>query len=219
MSGLAGITFGVTWLTLGGVSWFVYHLLRQNGRLLMRLETLEADVARTRFATDMGRPPFGRSLARSRINRDGLPAGRVAPAFRLPRVGGGELSLDDYRGRRVLLVFSDPNCAPCNALAPRLEQLSRSAPIDVLMISRGDPAANRAKIDEYGLTFPVVLQRHWEISREYAKFATPIAYLIDERSVIAADVAVGIESILALLAPPSPAVAALRPRLASVGPH
>jgi hypothetical protein len=49
------------------------------------------------------------------------------------------------------------------------------------------------------LTFPVVLQPHWEISRRYAMFATPIAYLIGEAGVIAHDVAVGEDAILKLL--------------------
>jgi hypothetical protein len=40
----------------------------------------------------------------------------------------------------------------------------------------------------------------WEISRRYAMFATPIAYLIDEAGIIARDVAVGVEPILALMA-------------------
>jgi AhpC/TSA family len=66
-------------------------------------------------------------------------------------------------------------------------------------VSRGDVEANRAKAAEHGLTFPIVLQKQWEISRQYAMFASPIAYLIDEEGVIAADVAVGAEAILALL--------------------
>ena len=68
------------------------------------------------------------------------------------------------------------------------------------MISKGEPKDNRAKMKEHGLTFPVVLQQQWEISRRYAMFATPIAYLIDEAGIIAHDVAVGSESILELLA-------------------
>ena len=140
-----------------------------------------------------------RSLVGSHINRDGLPVGTPAPAFRLPRVNGGELSLQDYRGCRVLLVFSDPACGPCMELAPALERLHRrTQSLQVLMISRGDLAANQAKVFQYGLTFPVVLQPHWEISREYGMFATPIGYLVDERSIIAADVAVGTEAILTL---------------------
>ena len=141
-----------------------------------------------------------RSLADSRLNRNGLPAGTPAPGFRLPRLDGGTLSLESYRGRRVLLVFSDPECGPCDRLAPQLEQLHRRArDVQVLMIGRGDPTANRAKVAEHGLTFPVALQRHWEISRDYGKFATPIGYLIDERGVISADVAGGAEAILALV--------------------
>jgi len=67
------------------------------------------------------------------------------------------------------------------------------------MISKGDPKENRAKVKENELTFPVVLQQQWEISRRYAMFATPIAYLIDEAGVIVHDVAVGTDAILELL--------------------
>jgi len=68
------------------------------------------------------------------------------------------------------------------------------------MISRGEPKENRAKVKEHGLTFPVVLQQQWEISRRYSMFATPIAYLIDEAGVIAHKVAVGTDAILELMA-------------------
>jgi peroxiredoxin len=69
-----------------------------------------------------------RSVVESKLNRAGLPVGTAAPDFRLPLLQGGELSLSDYRGRKVLLVFSDPNCGPCDQLAPQLEQLARRAP-------------------------------------------------------------------------------------------
>jgi hypothetical protein len=69
----------------------------------------------------------------------------------------------------------------------------------VVMISRGEPNENRAKMKEHGLTFPVVLQQYWEISRRYAMFATPIAYLIDEAGVVTHDVAVGEDAIRRLL--------------------
>jgi len=140
-----------------------------------------------------------RSFESSRINRSGLPIGVIAPVFRLPQLAGGELSLNEYLGRCVLLVFSDPNCGPCNQLVPQLEQIYRqTTAFQVLMVSRGDLETNRVKVIEHGLTFPVMLQRQWEISREYGMFATPIAYLIDEHGMIAADVAVGGDAILAL---------------------
>jgi len=49
------------------------------------------------------------------------------------------------------------------------------------------------------VTLRVALQRQWEISRLYAKFATPIGYLIDPQGRIADTVAAGAAAILALL--------------------
>ena len=68
------------------------------------------------------------------------------------------------------------------------------------MISKGEPKENRTKVKEHGLTFPIVLQQQWEISRRYAMFATPIAYLIDEQGFIVQGVAVGADPILELIA-------------------
>jgi hypothetical protein len=67
------------------------------------------------------------------------------------------------------------------------------------MVSRGDVVANRAKVAHHGLTFPVVLQRRWEVSRRFEMFATPIAYYIDQQGIIRGNVAVGLEQILRLL--------------------
>jgi peroxiredoxin len=146
-----------------------------------------------------------RGLAASKINRDGLKADTLAPPFRLPRLDGGEVQLDDLQGKPVLLVFSDPECGPCNELAPQLERLHRQTPdLQVVMISRRDPEANRKKVAEHGLTFPVLLQKQWEISKIYGMFATPVGYLIDADGVIVRDVAKGSEAILDLLhAPPT----------------
>jgi hypothetical protein len=49
------------------------------------------------------------------------------------------------------------------------------------------------------LSFPIVLQQKWEVSLQYAMFATPIGYLIDEEGILLSDVAVGVGPILALM--------------------
>jgi peroxiredoxin len=140
-----------------------------------------------------------RGLETSHLNRSGLKAGTPAPGFCLPRLDQGELSLEEYRGRRLLLIFSDPECGPCDELAPQLERLHRKRPnLALVMVSRRDADANRRKAQEHGLTFPVVLQKHWEVSLRYGMFATPIGYLIDEQGIVVKDVAKGVEPILAL---------------------
>ncbi len=190
---------GVTLLSLllGAVCWVLYALLRQNGRLLLRMDALETAIAAGN-GTGAGRVPADRSLERSRIERAGLAPGTPAPDFRLPTLDGGEATPGDYAGRWFVLVFSDPECAPCTALLPRLERTARGSEIAVLLISRGDADVNRRKLAAVGVTLRTALQRHWEVSRLYAKFATPIGYLVDPRGRIADNVAAGAEAILAL---------------------
>jgi peroxiredoxin len=142
-----------------------------------------------------------RPLSSSRINRSGLAKGTTAPLFKLPLLAGGEISLDAYRGRRVLLVFTDPKCGPCRELMPELASFHKRTPdIEILAVSRGNIEGVRSEFAEQPVPFPVALQKSWEISRRYAMFATPIAYLIDEGGKIAGDIAVGPEPILILLA-------------------
>ncbi len=141
-----------------------------------------------------------RSVGESRIARDGLEAGTLAPSFVLPDLKGSMHSLSEYLDKPLLLVFSDVNCAPCEALAPRLVELNgqRAHDRNIVLIGRGDPEQNRAKAAVHGYEFPVLLQMSWEVSKQYAMFATPIAYLIDEQGVIAKDVAVGPDAIIGL---------------------
>src|SRR2546422_7287728 len=103
---LALLTTTLLVITFG--CWLGWQLLRQNGRILLRLEAIEDRLSLLELE---GEPPGNgktKSQSRSRLNRVGLKAGTPAPAFRLPRVDGGELTLEEYRGRCVLLVFSDP---------------------------------------------------------------------------------------------------------------
>src|SRR6266571_6935614 len=168
MSGLGLIGILVSVLLIGAGLWFGWQLLRQNGRILLRLDELEKRLDELEFAEssepvvetvepDANQPsaadgypltrsgdhplPVGRgerggegqrethfgnrSLARSKLKRDGLKAGTSAPSFRLPRLDGGELSLEELRGKRVLLVFSDLHCGPCQVLAPHLGKFHR----------------------------------------------------------------------------------------------
>ncbi len=140
-------------------------------------------------------------LANSQIKRDGLKAGTVAPSFTLPTLDGNEIALESFRGKPLLLVFSDPDCRPCSEVLPKLNEIyGKSQDLEMLVISRGDPEANRKKVKELRLTLPLVLQKSWEISRAYAMFATPIGYLIGEDGVLTSDVVAGGNAILALVA-------------------
>jgi peroxiredoxin len=146
---------------------------------------------------------LNRWMVFSGIGGSGLKAGIPAPAFQLPDLQGRAVSLEEYRGRRMLLVFSDPQCGPCDELAPHLVRLHREYAKDgmgVIVVGRGSAEENRRKAEQHGFEFPVLLQdRKWKISKEYGTLATPVAFLIGEDGVIARDAAIGRDAILALV--------------------
>jgi peroxiredoxin len=141
-------------------------------------------------------PGRERPLSESRIVRDGLKAGTPAPHFTLPDIRGHQVSLGDFIGRPLVLVFSDPHCGPCDALAPQLAQVEN---VQLVMISRGDVEDTRRKAEQYGFDFPVLVQERWEISRAFGIFATPVAFLVGADGVIQRNVAQGADAILSLI--------------------
>jgi len=85
------------------------------------------------------RRPFRQPFARPNQTKAQRPESPTpAPDFRLPRLDGrGEISLSELRGKRVLLILSDPHCGLCQELAPQLKTLHpKHAEIEVLTISR-----------------------------------------------------------------------------------
>jgi len=204
------LALGLALIVMASVA-FAYLLLRQNGRILIRLEAIERDLLTVRLAgaspaaahdgaVALGEGVSDSSLAGSRINRDGLTAGTLAPDFTLPTIdGSGSLSLSAFRGRRMLLVFSAADCGPCDVLARRLAQLSRDAAArQVLIVARGAVDAYRQKLARYDVQLPTVIQSAWEISRLYGTFQLPSAYAIDETGHLTSGVVVGADAIVGL---------------------
>ena len=143
-----------------------------------------------------------RPLSESKLERNGLRAGTPAPPFTLPGLNGEAVSLAAYRGQRVLVVFSDPHCGPCQELTRELARLqgdARRAGLEVVIVSRGSAEENRGKYKDHGIDFKVGLQPGWRVSRDYGIFATPVAFLIGEDGVIARDVAKGSDEVVAVL--------------------
>jgi methylamine dehydrogenase accessory protein MauD len=120
----------------------------------------------------------------SRVGRDGLRVGKKAPAFSLPSTDGSEMALGDFAGRKVLLVFTQSGCSPCKAIVPELNRLAELGTHQVLVVNNADVEKTRAWAREAGAHFPVLVQEHYAVSKRYQAFATPFAFLIDEKGII-----------------------------------
>jgi methylamine dehydrogenase accessory protein MauD len=159
--------FVILWAVVLFLGFLLLGTLRSLGLLSWRLEQLEATTP-------------------SRVGRDGLKPGRAAPDFALPGATGGEVALRDFAGRTVLLVFTQSGCGPCHRIMPELNRLQAAGEVQVLVVNNGELEPTRAWAGETRARFPVAVQEHYILSRRYEVFATPYAFLIDERGVIAA---------------------------------
>jgi methylamine dehydrogenase accessory protein MauD len=155
----------VLWLLVLCLGFLLLGALRALGLLHWRLEQLEATTP-------------------SRTGRGGLKPGKKAPDFTLPCVSGEEVSLHDFAGRRVLLVFTQSGCKPCHRVVPELNKLQRGGEVQVLVVSNGELEATGQWAGEAGVCFPMLVQQQFSVSKRYEMYATPFAFLIDERGVI-----------------------------------
>jgi methylamine dehydrogenase accessory protein MauD len=121
----------------------------------------------------------------NRPGRSGLRPGKKAPDFTLPVVCGAEVALHHYAGRKLLLVFMQPGCGPCHQIVPELNRLHRAGDVQVLVIHNSENEAVQRWTKEHQPGFSVALQERFNVSKRYEVFATPFAFLIDERGVIA----------------------------------
>jgi peroxiredoxin len=181
---------------LTGQWWFLLHLLRQNGRLLVRIEALES-----RF-TSGGLPQPSPNGVHQAPSPESLPVGYEAPSFTLDGLHGERLTLDSVRssGKLVMLLFTDPNCGPCTVMLPEISrwQDEHQDKLTIAVLSRGELEENRTKTREHSLT-NVLLQEDWEVSEAYRVGGTPSAVLVRPDGTIGSPVAGGAEGIRSLV--------------------
>jgi peroxiredoxin/uncharacterized membrane protein YphA (DoxX/SURF4 family) len=140
----------------------------------------------------------------------GLAVGTTAPHFSVKTLDGRRVTLSDLlvHGRRVLLVFTDPGCGPCNALMPEVAEWQEGAgeAVTVAVIASGSAEDNRAKAEEHGID--VFLQKGTEVATAYRYQGTPGAVVIEADGTIGSDVAAGAPAIKQLLSTAAPGVVA-----------
>ena len=163
----------------------VYQLLAQNGRILARLDAVEARLGITQL-------PSGAA---------GLPVGVMAPNFDLPSTDGSTVSLGSLRSRGapLLLIFTGSACGACDALMPDVAGWQRQhlALLSVVVISAGTLEAARAKAASHQLQH-VLVQPELAVSEAYRVGATPSAVLVKD-GLIASALATGTDAIRELV--------------------
>ena len=114
-------------------------------------------------------------------------AGYLAPQFTLKNTFGEDVSLDDYRGRPVVLNFWASWCPPCRAEIPHFQDASTkyNGQVAVLGVDQGEPLSIVGDFSAaFGVTYPLLLDSDNSVSRDYGVVALPKTVFIDSDGVV-----------------------------------
>ena len=152
----------------------LYQVVKQQGRILLRLDVIDSRV--------------GIEDESATARQGGLAIGTAID------------SLDDYLGKRVLLVNWNPGCGFCRDIAPMLADVQtglRKRNVQLLLVSTGDAEANRELAGKHGLLCPILPGESGSIQL-FKGLGTPAAYLLDEQHRVARPLALGAKEVTAL---------------------
>jgi cytochrome c biogenesis protein CcmG/thiol:disulfide interchange protein DsbE len=131
---------------------------------------------------------FALALVRGASSGPIAQLGRPAPAFALERLGGGQVSLEDLRGRPIVLNFWASWCVPCRDEAPMLTELAADYAdqgLVVVGIVYRDEATNAVDfMRRYGQTYPGLLDPEHRTALDYGVLGIPETYFIDASGII-----------------------------------
>ncbi|RKQ37294.1 redoxin domain-containing protein [Oceanobacillus halophilus] len=118
----------------------------------------------------------------------GLDIGNLAPDFELETLDGEVVTLSDFRGERVMINFWATWCPPCKAEMPDMEKFYQETNVTILAVNLTETETNIQQIqrfvDDYNLTFPILLDKSILVAGLYAIQPIPTSYMIDTDGII-----------------------------------
>ncbi|MGF7533064.1 redoxin domain-containing protein [Bacillus mexicanus] len=119
----------------------------------------------------------------------GIEVGQQAPDFYLKTLSGENYSLQNSKGKKILLNFWATWCKPCRQEMPAMEQLQKEHQDKLAVVAVNFTSAEksekpvRAFADTYEITFPILIDKKG-INADYNVLSYPTTYILDEKGVI-----------------------------------
>lgn len=105
--------------------------------------------------------------------------------FTLKNLDGEEVSLSDYKGKKIFLNFWASWCGPCKLEMPDYEQFYKDNKDDnfvILAVNAGEDSETvKNFINENNYTMPVLLDSEAKVGNTYRVRGIPTTFLINEK--------------------------------------
>jgi thiol-disulfide isomerase/thioredoxin len=115
--------------------------------------------------------------------------GEPAPVFALANDRGTPVSLEQYRGKVVVMNLWASWCPPCRAEMPDLQRLSQayaSRGVAVVGVNEGEsPERAGAFAGALGIRFPIWIDGQQQYGRVFSALGMPTTAIVDRNGVIA----------------------------------
>ena len=125
-----------------------------------------------------------------RIGLQPLKEGTEIVDFELEDLSGATRRLSDFRGKVVLLNFWATWCGPCRFEMPSMEKLHQrlnAKGLEIVAVNlQEDRSSVKQFVDEYGLSFPVLLDTTGRIGATYGARSIPTTYIVDREGFVIA---------------------------------
>jgi peroxiredoxin len=120
-----------------------------------------------------------------------LPLGTSAPKFSLPNIDGKTVSLDDFRGKPLVVMFICNHCPYVKHVAPELVRIVTDyscrgvafvgiSSNDVTSHPEDSPEKMREEAKVQGYQFPYLYDESQEIAKTYQAACTPDFFVFDK---------------------------------------
>ncbi len=127
----------------------------------------------------------------------GPPIGTQVPSFTAETPLHKTVSLEDYQGRKRLLLFISPTCSACARAIESLNVLHQNEPdLELLVLGSTDYKANQAYAMERRVPVPILTPARDLVSETYGIKAIPYAFMLDEQGEVRAKDMVTQENVL-----------------------
>ena len=116
-----------------------------------------------------------------------LKIGQVAPTFKLPDLTGQQISLDQFKGKIVMLDFWATWCGPCRMTMPIVENLQKEYADSLVLLTinlQETQDVVRDYIHAQGIRSRVLLDEEGTVGTMYEAQEIPLQVLIDKQGIV-----------------------------------